>query len=606
MKESVFSFIMIFISVLSLIPTIFCLCYFPKKSMSKVFLVIGFIFFFYNFMMIMVLPIDIYYTYNKDDEDKDNLLERIRKNLDNVYTMNFTILFYGNKILISFLLSYIKSGEFSLIRKILMSALTASIQVVLLMVIMPLVLTPLMQEYSFLGSILIALQIYNLVYAYIYIGVTIVKLPQNLYLFSDIDRSVDYYQFKTHKKNLSIKKNKEKVIEYLYQCKLTKEFIQKKEESGEYNDVEEMENEKKEDESNDNINNNIENSNDIKSDEKKKKDKKKKIKVKELINNKDLLDLLESHIKEIIRVNEIDYDENKKLDKNIIIFISKSEIIDANQKLKEIERDNEKHKDDIPDYYKKWNYYKTLQLNLKALNEKDKDGEEQLNEEEENFIPSQALSKSKLNLFMKCHRTYYISLMILSIIGGIIIILSENTLFLPVNISAFSIIFRRGLMSYFAYFIYVICLFFYSTYSLKFTKLKLFGDKFKLSSKNKTNTLSFLSFIGNLSDFSGAVCTNIVKILKHGKEKELRTVIEEQGAKVLGTAGLSMIQKYVSLMIIVFVVITYFKIIERICKKKTGVQFNIESEERDKYINEGKDYLMKLNKEYLGEFRMAD
>ena len=579
--------------------------YFPKRTMSKYILVIAFIFFFYNFMMILIIPLDIYYTYNKEEEGKkqEELFKKIEKRLNNIYDMNFTILLYGNKTLITFLIGYIKSGEFYKSKKIFNGVLNVAIQMILLVVIIPMVLLPLVKVFNFLGLLFIIFQIYNLVYAYMYIGVTIVKLPQQLYLLADIDKSIDYYQFKTHKKIVTIKNNNDKVIEYLHQCKLTMEFIKKKEENGIYNDVEEIDNEKKEEESNDNIINDI--GNDIKTDKNKKKDKKKKIKVKELINNKILLDLLESHINEIIKSNEIDYDEkeNEKIDKDIMIFLNKSEIIKANEKLKCIERDNEKHNNDITDYYKKWNYYKTLKINSKILFKNDI--EEQFNEGDEDFIPSQALSKTKLSHLIKCHKTYYIVLMILSIIVGIIIILSENTLKFKENISAFGILFKKGLLSYLVYFIYVICLFFYSTYSTKFTRLKLFGETFKLSPKNKTNTISFLSFIGNLSDFSGAVCTNIVKILKHGKT-DLKTIIEEKGSSYIKSAGLNIIQQYVSLIIVIFVIITYFKVAEKICKKKTGVQFHIDSEERNKYINEGKDYLMELNKAYLGEYRLLE
>ena len=419
-------------------------------------------------------------------------------------------------------------------------------------------------------------------YAFIYIGVAIVKIPKKNYLLSNIDKSLDYFQFKTYKTYLRIKDNNENVLEYLHQCKLTMEFIQEKEEIGNYSNVEEIETEKKEEESNDdstnnnniitNINisemNNGDNKED-KKDDKNKKDKKKKINIKELINNKHLLNLLESHIKEVMKENTINYDENEKLDKNMIIFGNKSEIIAAKEKLKIIERENEKYNCVIPYFYLKWNYYKTLKMYSETSNEikEEKESEEKLNED--NFTPSPLLSKSKIIFYKKWHKTYYITITILSIIVGIIIILSENTLIFPVNISSFNIIFTGGgFFSYLAYFLYVFCLLFYSTYSTKFASLKLFSVKFRLMPKNKTDSISFLSFIGTLSDFMIPLCTNIITILKHGNLEYLQTVIESIGDKKINTGGFAYFQKYISLIIIVTVIITYYHLAEKVCKKK--------------------------------------
>lgn len=603
--------------------SIFTLRYFPKKNMNIFIKIVGFIFLYFNFMMIMILPYDMYYTYHKQDaiaEGKGQQFQRMERPLIVTYYMNFTILFYGNKSLIAFLIGYMKSGELLMKYRIFDGAKSAAIKIAMVLILMNL-LVPFLMSYDFLVTIFTAYQIYNLIYAYMYIGVTIVKLPKKMHLLSDLDKTLDYYQFKTYKKNLSIKKNNEKIVEYLHQCKLTMEFVNKKEKENDLNDIEEEDDniikndEEKSIESNDNkINNNNLEDKDNENAKKDKKKKKRKISLKELIEYKNYLDLLLTHIQELMKANEINIDENQKPENEIKIFANKKEIVKANEKLKNIERENEKNKKDIPNYYQKWNLFKTIKMNVKSdlssqknqtLEENQEDIKEALNEE--NFIPSQKISKKKLQFFAKFHKAYYLILMALSILGGIIIILSENTLFLPVNTSFFSLMYNGGkILSFIAYFCFAFILFYYATYSTKFTKLKLFGESFKLSPKNKTNTVSFLSFIEMLSDFSGPVCTNIIKILKHANEKQIQTVIEKEGPKMINTKSFTYFESYLSLIIIVIIIITYFELMEKMCKKKAKVQFNIKSEERDNYIKEGKDFLINLNKEYLGEFKISD
>ncbi len=618
MKKIIFFIFLSLIFILSIIFSILILHYFPKKKMQIYILIISFILLFYNFMMAMILPLDIFVTYNKEEienEEKD-LYKSLKKILSSIYNMNFIVLFYINKIVITSMIGLNTSGEFSKIKIIIDAILQSVIKIITIIILMHFVVSPLLIEYNVGIVLFTAFLIYNLFSAYMYIGITMVKLPQKLYLLSDIDKSLDYYQFKTYKINVNIKENNEEMKKYLHRCKLTMEFIQKNEENEANDEVEEIKNEKLDDDSNDNANNvNNVNNDEInhnieKDDEKKdktnKKDKK-QIKVKELIKYKNYLDLLESYIKKIFEENEIEYDENEKIDEDIIIFSDKKEIIKANEKIKEMERENEKLKNTIPDYYKKWNYYKTLQLNLKTFDENENEihAEEHLNDEEENFIPSQTMSRTRMNFFLKYNKTYYKSLMILSIILGIIIILSENTLKVSFNISIFSFIFKKGFFSYIVYFLYVLSLIFYAMYSTKYNGMELlFGKTFKLSPKNQTDAVSFLSFVGALSDFITPICINSIKILKHGNNEDFRTIIEEISENSIGTCIFSFFQNYLSVTIIIIAVITYLENLEKTSKKKDGVQFNIDSEERNNYIKEGKNYLMKLNREYIGEFRL--
>ena len=65
--------------------------------------------------MIMTIPFDIYYTYAKEEEKEQqpDLYKKIESRLVFIYTMNFIVLFFVNKFVITFLIGYFKSGEFS-------------------------------------------------------------------------------------------------------------------------------------------------------------------------------------------------------------------------------------------------------------------------------------------------------------------------------------------------------------------------------------------------------------------------------------------------------------------------------------------------------------
>ena len=62
---------------------------------------------------------------------------------------------------------------------------------------------------------------------------------------------------------------------------------------------------------------------------------------------------------------------------------------------------------------------------------------------EENFISTKLISEKKIKYYKKYNKHIYLSLMILSTIGGALIVLSELTLILPVNISLFGLIFKN-------------------------------------------------------------------------------------------------------------------------------------------------------------------
>ena len=149
--------------------------------------------------MVMLLPFDIYYTNSKIDEPNNPFLKRFERVLKTNYYINFYILFFGNLSFINFLIGIMQSGEFSIPFKIL-DGILASAPKLILYFLLTLVIAPFIKDFEYLQYLMMAYKIVQLISSFIFIGVTIVKLPKKMYLYSDIDRTLEYLQFKGYKK----------------------------------------------------------------------------------------------------------------------------------------------------------------------------------------------------------------------------------------------------------------------------------------------------------------------------------------------------------------------------------------------------------------------
>ena len=308
--------------------------------------------------------------------------------------------------------------------------------------------------------------------------------------------------------------------------------------------------------------------------------------------------------------------KGKKKKKECKIFLKKKEIIKDNEEIKGILSDKERHDIDISNLYEKWAFVKTIKINSNLLDKItfDEDNEKSLKDslKEENFIPSPSVTKFKLKFYKSFYKTFYITSMIIFILIGLIILVSESSLYFPPSPSSNRAGFmKRGFISYLIYFFIVFNLFYYTLYSTKYTTLKVMGTKYKLSPNNKTNTISILLFCGNLSDISYPLCTNIIRIMKqrNGNEK-IMTVIETEGSNNIQTGLFSKFESYLSLIIFVVAILTYFRIVEIIVdkfkKKKAEIKFHNKNEATENYIKGGKDLFMKLNQELLGEIKTTE
>ena len=588
-------------------------------------------------------------------------LEEIQGVLVINYAIIFWVLVTLSNQLILYLISFEESGEFTFCRKLFDSIkknLIITIVIIAIISIISLILG------DIVSSIFIYFNILNIFIAFILLGVSIVKLPRIMYIHSNTRIALEYYEFKANKKLVEFNKNNEELQKNYFICKQSIEYVKNIEEylkndnnikNGENENEELNEEEKKEtkEANNDNIqikgnlnneiinDNNVETINngmneeieekdkievkDINEDEKKEEKKEEKKdekdikkdynKHKSFIKYKKYLDILFSNLSEIIKKYNIDITKEKKEEpvkeyKKIVEINGKSKIIDA---------DNERINSQIKSIYKKWAFLKEISLEENSI--KDliiqndiKDINSSLKEEEV-FIPSSETSQKKIQFYKKYNRALYLSLMIIFIILGTFIMVSEISLSLPINISIFSLIFtniKNKIIIHILVIFFASLIFIYISYS--FGKIKYMGRKYILFGGNKTNSLGLLSYCQKLSTISFPVSMNVVRLIFHKNvNEEEKTTLEEKYGNDIGNIPFYKVSSFISLFLIVVIIynvfdicgINLFSYIKKICKKKK-ISFNIKNEFRTQYISEGKLYLMKLNKNGLSELDLVN
>ena len=191
--------------------------------------------------------------------------------------------------------------------------------------------------------------------------------------------------------------------------------------------------------------------------------------------------------------------------------------------------------------------------------------------------------------------------MVLSIIASTLMVLSEFTLLLPVNISLFGLIFKNIENEIY---IHIFCILtsslFFSYTILSFEKIKLFGINNLIFGHQNTNTIGLLNFCQCLSMVTFPLSLNIIKMIFHENvDDDIYTTLEEDYGEDLSNNVFYKIVYYIPSLLIVIIIIYYFDIHKRICKKKKKTSFYIKNKLRDKYIEEGREYLIRLHKRNL-------
>ena len=610
--------------------------YYVSKKVKKCVVIFSRLFLFVNYLLIFTLPYEIVLfkaknNYLNELKEQNSTILNTTENITNtdieiignILILNYKIIFWvliGSSVqIINFIICYERSGEFTF-KKRIFDAIKKTILILSLMPAIMYITNLILFVQNIILVIFLCFAVLLLAYVYVFLGLSIVKIPRIMYIHSDFKLAIEYYEFKASKKLNKLNNNNEELKKIYFKCKKTLEYIKnieefliKKEKEKEKEKEEKKEKEK--DESNENkiSNNNLEEEinninnqekkeeNDDETNQKKEEDDIKKIekdflKHKSFIKEKQYVELLDKNITEIINKNKIEIVD--ELDEKPIKKYG--DLVNFNAKSKDLDSDNERINSQIEIIYKNWATLKEIsmesQCQVGAIFNNDENNANLLLKADE-FIPSMNISLKKKIFYKKYNKIIYISLMIFFIIIGILITLSEISLILPVNLSFLGLLFKyisNPILIHIFCILFSSFLFAYVSYS--FGKIKSIGRQYVIFGRNQTNTLGLLFYCLKLSSISYPLCLNIIKMIFHKNVNEdIQTSLEEKYNDTIGGVIFQKIAMFIPIFLVVVIIFNIFDIKGKICKKRK-VSFYTRNEKRQNYITEGNEFLMKMNK----------
>ena len=597
--------------------------YYVSKKVKRCIVIFSRLFLFVNYLLIFTLPYEIvlfkakknYLNQLKEQNTTNfNVTENITNTdieiIGNVLKFNYKIIFWvliGVSLqILNFIIFYEKSGEFTF-KKRVFDGLKHALLCTLLMPAIMLILDLLFFVKNIILVAFICFSILLLAYVYVFLGLSIVKIPRNMYIHSNFQLALEYYEFKASKKLNELNNNNDELKKIYFKCKKTLEYIRniedflaKKAKEKDASNENKISNNNLEEEIN-NINNeekkeeNDDENNQNKEENDPKKIEKDFLKHKSFIKEKKYVDMLDINITEIINKNKIEIvDElNEKPIKKY------GDLVKFNAKIKDLDSDNERINSQIQIIYKNWATLKEIsmesQSEIGSILNNDQNNDNMLLKEDE-YIPSMNISLKKKMFYKKYNKIIYISLMIFFIIIGILITISEITLILPVNLSFLGLIFKyisNPILIHILCILFSSFLFIYVSYS--FGKIKFMDRQYVIFGENQTNTLGLLYYCLKLSTISYPLCLNIIKMIFHINEKDVQTNLEEKYNDTIGGLLFYQIVNFIPIFLVVVIICNIFNIKSKILKKKK-ISFFTRNEKRQNYITEGKEFLMKMNK----------
>ena len=585
--------------LLSIIFSFLFIQYYAKKKIPKFVLGLSYVLLFGNFLLIFTLPNEIiFHQLSQKYEKRDVNVVSIESILKFNYEIIYFFLVSLGQYVVPFTRFYLESGEFTIFRKIFDALKKFILQYVIIILIIVLALI----SESFIFAVFFVFLGLNIIYAFIFLAHSMINIPQKMNIHSDINLSLEYYEYKANKKLTELSKFHDKIKTNYHRCQKTLKYIENIEYFLENNDIKIDEKDKKIEEKNEDVSTeNKEDSNDIinssgneSNDENSNKEE--KLLIKESIENEE--DKKENKDKEnkendkdkIIK----DYKKHKDIIKckkyiNIVLeyiqklipkynveignegdeepFKKMNEISEANFKMKLADREIERISAQILEIYKGWCFKKGISLELqKDIN----------NLIDKDFIPPPNISLRKIQFYKKYNKIIYKSLMILFILFDILILFQEISLALPVNISLFSLIFKQIDQQIPIHITFIIIgglFYLYASYS--FSKIKSFGVKYMIFGGKLTNTLGLFTFCMRLSNVSFPISMNIIIMIFHQNikdEEKGNSIVEQYFSGQLGGSIMYLITSFIPLILIIILILDYFNVCGILCKKKEKKQ----------------------------------
>ena len=561
---------------------IFILIYFLRKNTNPVVFLLALITWFLNSFIIILLTYDIYLSNIEKQSIKVNNLKNL---ISKLYLTIYWTIFICSWILIPLITKYEECGYFTrkekLIYSIKANLLFYGILLLIGIALFALAYYKLSEETKtyFMKNCFNFSYLYGFFFLILLLGYSIPKLPKNIYdkiFYKKIIKSLE-----DNAKNLKNKLeevNKDLTDNY-YKLEYIDDKIKINKDLKENSNIEKLENKIKD-----------------KQTEETKFEKYEKFlnkKIKYIKNNETVFK---------IKIKKINVENMEEID---IKDIHKK-IAELNIKLKQDEWDNLRLQCQLQSTYNDWTFLKTIVK--KGRKYKSSIIDQELTESRlslmgiDEFIPIKNISTIKIIYYMKIHPIFLLFFVILFSILGLIIILSEICIILPLKTSIFHILNNMITNVFYIHIFIIISVFvflfmsFYALLNFKLTK------NYRVYGPRQTDGVSMLYFTNNFSKIIFPLALNIIIMINHGNDATKQTCLEKDFGINIKNHIFVFISKYYPLVLVVFVFLNlcgfFSKLIDCFSIETiTGIFSDKSKENKD----EGYEYLMEINKKNKGK-----
>ena len=593
---------------LSFVLCLLILLYYSRKKMNVVIFITSLICWILNLFLIILIPYDVYYT----QTEHKKIPEEMQSFLNNGYKISYWSLFILTWFIIPIMKEYECSGEFTVYEKLKISFKKNIKFFIILGIICIIAAIYCLFKFGFDSTFLIIQNfslIFGLFFFYFLLSYGLIKYPKTLYLKFKSQIQITYLEWKANNFIEKLSELKSELINDYSKLKSTNDSYKDKK------------NEKKLSENNDDIEDNFNREENVLNDENINKKKQKEEKYIE-----DYLKYIEQKLSEFYEeayIYGIDIKKEKLEGKNPIKEYN--ELIEINKKINMNQTDCLRIQSRLRNCYMRWAKLKTSVYLTESINdntdynnidnaiiiiqddneinsdEKEKNKDGFLEIEKSHFIPLEDFSQCKIFYYSKIKKYMYLVLLILSIIASIFTILWELFIiggfsFLHIyknvdNIVAIHLIILIPL-------IYLIGMSNYTLFKIKLSSyLFMYGPR-------QTDSVSLIIFTSYLSRIYFAICINYIQAINNFSGRKYRTIFETFFGLEHDIGNENFIYSYCQyspIILYTFMILFYFNIPGKIGACFGYNLFEFDSEERTIGIENGHNYLMKLNKKLNGK-----
>ena len=556
---------------ISFVLSLLILLYFARRNTNIIIFITALICWFMNLYLIILIPYDVYYT----QSDKGDIQETTKKFIETGYKISYWVLFVFSWFVIPIMKGYVTSGEITISKK-LKASLISNIKFFAILGVIGLfaILFCIIKygaSYTFLFVKNFSL-IYGLLFYFFLLSYGMVRLPKTLFLKFTYEQYIKYLEWEINKFKKKLGEISNNLIKYFSSIKATVDKYGGNELK--YQTLDENDDSDNEEEIN--VKENLIDN---------KKSKNVNEKPDGFEDFEDYLDYMKEKLLKF-REDSIKYgiDMKKENFEKKPAISNNKKFVEINRKINSNEIDSLRFQYRLANFYKRWAILNTINYLTQ-------------NKYEEGFIPLENFNACKLVYYSKIKKYFYILLLILSILAGVIIIACELCIICGFT---FITIFKKMdniVAIHFAILIPLI-------YLISMTNYTLF--KFKLSSSlymygpRQTDSVSLITFSSYLSRLYFAICLNFMQAINQVSRYQYRTNFE----KFFGLNSYSYILyliRFFPIIFFVLIVLFIFNVPEKILNCCCGYNvFEFETEERNELIEDGHEYLMKINKKLNG------